>query len=178
MIERILHIKLPDILSTFSGWVLAILLGIVNFFASHKGIVNIVIFAVVIDAFWGIFVSIKQGKFVLSELGRMTISKLMVYGCVITLFIAVDKLLGGSMTLSATIIATLIVLVEAWSTLASMTIVYPNMVFLRVLRKVLKGEIARKLNIQECEVEQYLNKDANDKEDNNTLHGNGRGKSV
>ena len=148
--------KLADIFSTFWGWFLAIFIGVGNFFAGHIGIINIVLFAVVIDAFWGIFVSVKQGKFVLSELARLSISKLLVYGCVLALFIAIDKMLGGSLVVTSTIVATLIVLVEAWSTLASMMIVYPNMAFLRLLRKVLKGEIASKLNVTEEEVDNYF----------------------
>ena len=148
--------KLADIFSTFWGWFLAVFIAVGNFFAGHIGIINIVLFAVIIDAFWGIFVSVKQGKFVLSELARLSISKLLVYGCVLALFIAIDKMLGGSLVVTSTIVATLIVLVEAWSTLASMMIVYPNMAFLRLLRKVLKGEIASKLNVAEEDVDNYF----------------------
>ena len=153
---QIILIKLSNIFSTFFGWLLAIFIAVGNFFAGHIGIINIVLFAVIIDAFWGIFVSVKQGKFVLSELARLSISKLLVYGCVLALFIAIDKMLGGSLVVSSTIVATLIVLVEAWSTLASMIIVYPDMAFLRLLRKVLKGEIASKLGIEESQVDSYF----------------------
>ena len=153
---HIILIKLSNIFSTFFGWLLAIFIAVGNFFAGHIGIINIVLFAVIIDAFWGIFVSVKQGKFVLSELARLSISKLLVYGCVLALFIAIDKMLGGSLVVSSTIVATLIVLVEAWSTLASMIIVYPDMAFLRLLRKVLKGEIASKLGIEESQVDNYF----------------------
>ena len=159
--------KLADIFSTFLGWFLAILIAVGNFFAGHIGIINIVLFAVIIDAFWGIFVSVKQGKFVLSELARLSISKLLVYGCVLALFIAIDKMLGYSLVVSSTIVATLIVLVEAWSTLASMIIVYPNMAFLRLMKKVLKGEIASKLGIAESQVDSYFKDKKNDKKAKN-----------
>lgn len=159
-------IRLSEVFETIFGWFLAIFIAVLNFFALHKGIISIVLISVVIDGIWGIIVSVKQGRFVLSELARLSVSKLLVYGCVLVLFIAIDKLLGGQMLISSTIIATLIVLVETWSTLASMIIVFPDMAFLRLLKKVLKGEIARKLNVEESAVETYFKNKKNGKAKN------------
>ena len=70
-------------------------------------------------------------------------------------FIGLDKFIDSTVT--ASIIGAAIVLVEFWSSCASMLILYPNFLFLRLLKKALTGEIASKLNIPVEEVEEVLN---------------------
>lgn len=142
--------KLGEVLTHVQGWLLAIALAICNYFAGHKVIVLLVVAVTIMDAFWGICVSIKRGKFALSELARLTVSKLAVYGCAMAVFVGLDSL--ADTVLSATIVGTAIVLVEFWSSCASMLILYPDFLFLRVFSKALTGEIARKLGVSEDEL--------------------------
>lgn len=154
---RLEHIvdKLLCILHTVQGWVMAGLLFLLDFIAGHELAVGLVVFVTLMDAVWGITVSIKQKKFALSELARMTVGKLAVYGCAMLAFIGLDKMIG--MTLTASVIGAAITLVELWSASASMLILFPNFLFLKLMRRALTGEIAAKLGIEPWEVEKILN---------------------
>lgn len=149
--------KLCDALSTVWGWAVILSSLIIEFIGGHDTAVLMVLLAVVLDAVWGIVVAIRNGRFALSELGRDTIGKLAVYGTALFMFIAVDKLLLGDTTLTTSIVAALIILVEFWSASANMLICFPKMPFLKLMRKALKGEIARKLDITPEQVDEVLN---------------------
>ena len=112
--------------------------------------------AVVMDAVWGIASSLKQKRFTTSELARDSFAKLAVYGSVIMIFIFIDKLIGVSNGLTTSVICICIILVELWSTAASMLICFPSMPFLQLLKKALVGEIASKLNVKAEDVENAL----------------------
>lgn len=129
---------------------------VVNLVVGYEAMVSFVVLAVVIDAFWGIASSLKQHKFTLSELGRNSLGKLAVYGTSMLLFIIIDKLLGINNGLPTNVICVSIILVEVWSTSASMLICFPNMPFLQLMKRALTGEIASKLNVPPSEVEEVL----------------------
>jgi len=148
--------KIQMILSTESGWLSLMGMMIANYFAGYRLSVSLVVLLVFLDLVWGIASSIKQGSFAKSELARDSISKISVYGCSIISFIAIDKLVGIGSGITTTIICAVIMLVELWSMIASMLIVFPNMPFLRVIRPVLLGEIANKLRMSEDDVKKYL----------------------
>lgn len=157
-IERMCD-KLLHILHTIAGWFVGVILFLADFIGGHELAVGLVVFVTLMDAVWGITVSIQKKRFALSELARLTIGKLAVYGCALLTFIGLDKMIG--MTLSASIISTAICLVELWSASASMIILFPNFFFLKLFKKALTGEIASKLKIPEEEVDAVLN--GNDK---------------
>ena len=146
--------KLLCILQTLWGWLVGGALFAAEYFGGHKFIVFLVLSVTLMDAVWGIAVSIKQGRFTLSELARLTIAKLAVYGCAMFVFVGLDKMTDNILT--AAIVGAAIVLVEFWSSCASMLILYPRFLFLRLMKKALTGEIAAKLHIDESEVEKVL----------------------
>lgn len=146
--------KLLSILHTVQGWIVAGVLFVLDFIAGHELAVGLVVAVTLMDAIWGITVSIKRKKFALSELARLTVGKLAVYGCAMLAFIGLDKMIG--MTLTASVIGAAITLVELWSASASMLILFPNFLFLKLLRKALTGEIASKLGVEPEEVEKVL----------------------
>jgi len=156
MIQQALHslTRIPQVLSTGWGWVTLASISVLDYIAGHSFVVFLVVAATLIDAVWGIAVSLKKGEFTKSELARLTIAKLAVYGCVMFVFIGLDKFINS--TITASIIGAAIVLVEFWSSCASMLILYPNFLFLRLLKKALTGEIASKLGIPEEEVKEVL----------------------
>ena len=129
-----------------------------DYVVGHELAVGLVVFVTLMDAVWGISVSIKHKKFALSELARLTIGKLAVYGCALLAFIGLDKMIDMSLTTS--FVGAAIVLVELWSASASMLILFPNFLFLKLFRKALTGEIASKLKIPEEEVDAVLNGNA------------------
>lgn len=150
--------KLQTVLSSAWGWAVALGLVVANFLTGYETIVGFTVVAVVTDALWGIASSVKQGRFTRSELMRNSLSKLAVYGSVILLFILIDKLMGVGNGLTTSVICICIILVELWSTAASMLICFPDMPFLQLLKKALVGEIASKLNVKPEEVEAALEK--------------------
>ena len=157
MLHQFTHLinKLTTILQTGWGWILGVGIAIADYIGGHSFVVFLVLAVTLIDAAWGIAVSVHNHKFTLSELLRLTVSKLAVYGCAMFVFIGLDKFINSTVT--ASIIGAAIVLVEFWSSCASMLILYPNFLFLRLLKKALAGEIASKLNIPVEEVEEVLN---------------------
>lgn len=152
----ILHVgeRFSAILHTVQGWIAALVLLIADYIAGHEFAVGLVVAITIMDAVWGIAVSIKRGKFALSELARLTVAKFAVYGCAMLTFIGIDRIIDADITTAA--IATVITLVEFWSSCGSMLILYPNLPALRLLKKALIGEIASKLHIPEEEVEKVL----------------------
>ena len=146
--------RFSAILHTVQGRIAALVLLIADYIAGHEFAVGLVVAITIMDAVWGIAVSIKRGKFALSELARLTVAKFAVYGCAMLTFIGIDRIIDADITTAA--IATVITLVEFWSSCGSMLILYPNLPALRLLKKALIGEIASKLHIPEEEVEKVL----------------------
>ena len=146
--------KLCAILQTGWGWIVGAAIFAMDYFAGHSFIVFLVVAVTLMDAFWGIAVSIRQGRFTLSELARLTIAKVAVYGCALFVFVGLDKIVDTVLTTA--LIGSAIVLVEFWSSCGSMLILFPNFLFLRLLKKALKGEIASKLHISEEEVDKVI----------------------
>ncbi len=146
--------KLWTILQTGWGWIAGCSFFIAEYFSGHKFIIFLAVAVTLMDAIWGIAVSIKQGRFTLSELARLTIAKLAVYGCALFVFVGLDRL--ADTVISAAFVGTAIVLVEFWSSCASMLILFPRFLFLRLMKKALTGEIASKLHISEDDVAAVL----------------------
>lgn len=146
--------RLETILQTIQGWLVWLGLLLLDYIAGHEMAIGLVIGVTLMDAVWGIAVSIKRGKFALSELARLTVAKFAVYGCALLTFVGIDRVIDMDITTS--IIAAAITLVELWSASGSMLILYPNMPFLKLLKKALKGEIASKLHIAPEEVDGVL----------------------
>ncbi len=155
--------KLSLILQTAQGWMIALGVFLAEyFFADHATVVWLVLTATLLDAVWGIAVSISHGQFTLSELMRLTVAKIAVYGCALAVFIGLDKVTGTE--LSTDIVGGAIILCETWSMLGSMLIIYPHIPVLQLLKKALTGEIANKLRITPEEVEEALTPKQDDKE--------------
>lgn len=151
--------KLCNIFSTTAGWFIGVALFIFNLFIGYETSITAIVICVVLDTIWGISVSIKRGKFTTSELGRTgMLTKWLLYASVMLGFICIEKILGIESQLPVSVVSTAICLVEIWSMSGSALILYPQLPFLRLLRKALKGEIAKKLGIAEDEVENELNK--------------------
>lgn len=151
--------RLASIIDSFQGWLLYLCFSVINYMAGQGSTVALVIAVTLIDAVWGIAVSVHQGKFTYSELGRLTIAKLAVYGCSLFVFIGLDRLIDS--TITTPIVGAAIILVEFWSSCASMLILFPNFLFLRLLKKALIGEIASKLKISENDAKEIFEEQDN-----------------
>ena len=93
--------RLEVILATAWGWLLTLGVLLLNYIAGNEFAVGLVVAITVMDAIWGIAVSIKRGKFALSELARQTVAKFAVYGCAMLTFIGIDRIIDMTLTASA-----------------------------------------------------------------------------
>lgn len=149
-------IKMRELLQTLWGWLLVLFSAIINFLGDYKVSVLAVIIAVALDAFWGIWAAVRQGKYARSELARDSISKIAAYGSALLITIMIEQVKDWESMFVTSLIAVLICAVELWSISGNILIVNPNAVFFKLLRPALKGEIARKLGIEEDKVDEVL----------------------
>ena len=146
-----------------AGWLIGLFLFVADAVSGGRLIIYLVVIATAIDLVCGIAVSIKRKNFAKSELMRLTVEKLVVYGAALLVFLCIDKAIEAEtdfeFALTSGVVGVVITMTEAWSFLASLLILFPKNPFLRLFQKALVGEIARKLQCEEDAVEAIL-KDA------------------
>lgn len=150
-------LKIEDIFSHASGVVAWCVCTIGGFLAGYEAMFGLLFFCVIVDAFWGIFNAVKAGKFVLSDLMRDTIGKILSYCSVFLVIIGIEKILHIDSGICSAVVVGVIAMTEVWSISGHILIRFPNLLFFRLLKPALVGEIARKLHIEEKDVEQILN---------------------
>ena len=144
-------------------WVWLAGLGLFVADAATRGKLTIylVVIACIIDLICGIAVAIKRKRFAKSELMRLTVEKLLVYGCVMLVFLCIDGYIAEQtsfeMSLTSTLVGIVITMTETWSFLASLLIIFPKNPLLKMLQNKLTAEIASKLGVEKEEVEAILN---------------------
>lgn len=147
--------KLQDLLQSVWGVLLVAFGFIANFFGGYVMAISAVVTCVIVDLIWGIRSAHKQHKYTQSELIKNTVTKVTAYGTALLVFIFIEKLIGFE-GLPTGAVASIICATELWSTSGNILIVNPDIPFFKLLIPVLKGEIARKLNISEEEVDDVL----------------------
>jgi len=133
------------IISTKLGWCLSALSIPIAFFASEKYAFTVVLVAIFLDAGFGIGVSIKNGQFALSKLGRVTMFKIASYGASLVMVFMLEKLAHDTGFFGVKLAAAWALACEFWSMSASILLLWPEAVFFRIMRRHLKGEMASKL---------------------------------
>lgn len=127
------------------GWFLATFAFIFNYFASEKFAFTLVLVAIILDALFGIMVAVKNGNFVLSKLGRVTIFKITSYFSALIVLFMIEKLMHDSGFIGIKVAAGWAAACEFWSMSAHILILWPEATFFKLIRKQLKAEIAAKL---------------------------------
>ena len=159
--------KATTILQSPLAWIAGLGLFVADSYSRGKLTVYMVVVACVVDLICGIAVSIKRKKFTRSDLMRLTVEKLLVYGLVMLVFLCIDGWIAEKtefeFALSSSLIGILITLTEAVSFTASLLILFPKNAFLYFLRKLLRAELASKLGIDESEVDAALSQARRDK---------------
>ena len=154
--------KLGELIQYPLVWLGSFFLFILDALTGGKLVIYIVVIAATIDLICGIAVAVKRKEFTRSDLMRQTIEKLLVYGLVLLVFLCIDHAIekgtGLTTDITAGVVGILIALTEAVSFTASLIILYPNNGFLHMFQKMLTGELARKLNCENAEVEKILAK--------------------
>ena len=165
MLTTIEHVwqKVVEMLHYPAGWLVGLGLFIADAVTGGGLIIYLVVIVTAIDLVCGIAVSIKRKNFAKSELMRLTVEKLVVYGLALLVFLCIDKAIADETSfefaLTSGVVGVVIAMTETWSFLASLLILFPKNPFLRLFQKALIGEIARKLQCEEDAVEAIL-KDA------------------
>lgn len=136
---------LAKVTASSYGWLLAALCNVFAFFAPEKYAFTVVFFAVFLDAFFGTWVSIRTGRFLLSKLGRATMIKILSYGSALMLIYMVEKMAHDGTFIGVRVAAAWAAACEFWSLSASILILWPEASFFKILRRHLRGEIAAKL---------------------------------
>ncbi len=153
-------VKIGDLVQFPAAWLAGLGLFIADAFTRGKLTIYLVVVACIVDLICGIAVAIHRGKFTRSELMRLTVEKLLVYGCVMLVFLCIDGAIaeetGFELSLTSTLVGVVITLTEAWSFLASLLILFPKNALLRMMQKALTAEIAGKLGVEKDEVEAIL----------------------
>lgn len=134
-----------EALSSFVGWIFVFLSSIILLIQSESWSFYVVAGAVFVDLLWGILAAIKLNKFLLSEAFKETVKKVGIYFFTLIGALVVEKIVAEGSFIVLKTIAVYISLCEFWSISANMLIVKPNMTFLKLFRKQLKGEIQSKV---------------------------------
>ena len=137
------HVKY--VFTTFWGFLLGLFSAFWSFIKPEIYPFSIVFLAVLLDLFWGIAVAKKQGKFILSEAIRETFKKLSIYACMLLLVYSIEKSIHEDWSIATRVMCAMAAACELWSVSAMMLIVKPDMPFLKLFRRQLKGEIEKKL---------------------------------
>ncbi len=148
--------KFQYLFSHLWGWTSLVLITLFNYFQPALYIYYSIIAIIVIDAVLGVAVSRKKGTFIFSYLGRETSWKILFYTL---LFIAIhifEKAFGSSMNIGLLLAFSVAGIFELISILANGLILKPDFALFKVLIKYLRGEVSRKLNISENDIEKYL----------------------
>ena len=153
--------KIVEIVQYPWAWLAGFGLFIADAVSGGTLIIYLVVIAVVIDLACGIAVAVSRKSFAQSELMRLTVEKVTVYGLALFVFLCVDKVIAAGtsleMMLTSGVVGVVIALTEVWSSLASLLILFPKNPMLKLMQKALTGEIARKLGVEESEVKDILN---------------------
>lgn len=154
--------KIGDILSTLYGWVAAAVIFLINLLCEYvsgfESIIYIVVFATMVDAFWGVARAVHLKEQTTSAMMRGTAAKLAVYGSLILVFVGLDRVIHSEDGITTIAASSIIILVEAWSILANAVICFPDMPFANLLKRFIAGEIAAKLGCDSSDIEEELGK--------------------
>ena len=149
--------RLGDCVSSVSGFISSVVLFFLSLISGYEGMLFLLLFSIVTDAIWGVIAAIKIGQFARSDLFRRSVVKLAAYFTVFFVLLGIEKICGIETTLPVAVIVSLIALCELWSACGNILIVNPSIPFISLMKHALKGEVARKLQIDEDKVEEYLN---------------------
>lgn len=159
--------SLSSVLATLYGRFVILIVFLGAYFASISGMVHIMLLLVIVDAVFGITVSIKTKGVgsVLSNRLRNTLYKMFFYLFFLVFTFLVEFQITGIECVTPKLIFALISGVELWSISANALILNPKFPFLRIFKKYLSREISKKLDISPEEVTDLLDgKDIDEEE--------------
>lgn len=91
--EKFLH-KLAEIFTHEGGIVTWCVCTIGSLLSGYEGRMFLILFCVIVDTYWGINNALCAGRFVLSDLLRNTINKILAYMSVFFVLLGIEKVEG------------------------------------------------------------------------------------
>ena len=154
-----LFLKIKFVLTTTEGWVAILFTFITATFGVKSHLFSWIAIALLSDLFFGIWSSLKTKKFKISIAIYSTVVKFIMYLFLFFMPLILEKILSDNAIGGATILVTaLLCAAEFFSICAHMLIIKPDLPAVKILHKVLAGEMAHKLGIEVDELEEYFNK--------------------
>lgn len=145
VLDRVVE-KISVFLTNSWGQLIVLLGFLVSFFSPVQYAFVAVGVAILIDLMFGVFSAIKQGKTVLSVVMREnTFAKVMIYFCPLALVFVLERVFVEDTFYFTKLGCVIAGGCELWSMLASALIIAPGLLFPKILRLQLRGEIESKL---------------------------------
>lgn len=150
--------KMGSILTSFWGVISTIFVAFLAYFAGMQMMIYILAACLLLDFMLGVLVTIKiNGKnSIQSSKLRKTLIKAFFYISVMCIIYAAETTIGLSWFVLSKIIFAIACLTELWSSAGLALILNPDFIFLRLFKKYLTSEIAKKLNLKSDEVEKLI----------------------
>lgn len=150
--------KVRFVLSNLTGWAFMLMTYIFATFGDKAKLIHWVLIVLVLDLIFGIWSSMKMGKFKISTALWSTAVKLVIYVTLFFMPMILEKIVHQDTVFCTIAVTSLLCTAEFFSIIAHMLIIKPNLVGIRLIYRLLAGEIAKKLNMSEEEFEEYLHK--------------------
>ena len=138
-------LKLQDVLSTSWGVSMTAFSCVLSFLAPVRYAFLVVGIAILLDMVFGVASALKQRKFFLSNSAKDTFLKIFIYGGPLLLVFFIEGVLEKESFYITKSLSVVAACCELWSMLASALIIAPKMLFPKILRVQLKGEVESKL---------------------------------
>lgn len=158
--------KLAEILSHSYGRIMTCVTFGLSFLAPVKYAFAAMGFAILMDLLFRIVSLIKRKQFILSEKARDTVAKIMVYFCCMIVVYVTEHIFSDESFIMTRLGCTLACACEIWSMLGSAMIICPTLVFPKLLKMQLTGEIESKLGKEISNTLNNQNSNQDGKEDN------------
>lgn len=151
--------------STIGGWLGAVATFCLSLFNQDAIFLTKIIWvALAIDFVFGTWTAIKAKKHVLSQAIILTAVKYAIYSLLFWLVVMAERGVGDTWFIASRLVFAFCMIAEIWSVIGHVAIINPRLVFIRLLRKSLAGEVARKLDMTEKEALAFLDgKEEDDK---------------
>lgn len=164
-------LRLEKIITTVSGRIWSMIVFAFTWAATWLGetrevLIYLVFAAALLDLIWGIASSIKQKRFVLSVGLTKTCIKIVVYLSILLVVALAEKALAEDWNLIFRLTASVLIVAEGVSVCGHILIIKPDVPVIRLLWKILSSEIAKKLNIEVTDLDEYIATNLKKKDDN------------
>lgn len=163
--------RIEKIICSLFGWLWSSIVFGATWLISWMGetrevLVYLVFAAALLDLIWGFASSIKRKTFALSIGLTKTGIKAAVYLSILLIATLAEKALADDWNLIFRITSSVLIVAEGVSICGHILIIKPDMPVIRLLWKILSSEIAKKLNIEVKDLDEYIAANLKKKDDN------------